>query len=603
MIWSLLYWVLLSIALVVLLRGLLWDRAGFRGRPMRRCRKCWYDLTGADGDVSREPVVCPECGKGHKSKRSMRKTRRGKKWIVAAVICMLGGYTAGAWPRISRYNYANGWFGAVPTPVLIAVVPLMPDEAGTLPDRNGGGGGKRPFWERVANQVKSRIYTPEHCTRFDRWLFHRVSRLDRPDQLTERSAIRGDVYLYVYQALARQDRMGFEEARWARSVHHLEIAHAPFIQHEWFAYAHVRIRRLVSDHQWRVQIDRSLYKPVRRGDWQSWDGFYDLRPVGIDNLDWWDFNQRIYSQLITYSGISIPPQTTLTHEVAGRIYEGDEHIDLWWPVVEFREDLSFGLTRAVKTVPVHGGTGWYERVESIKGYELIDEPEPYTEWLAKHLDVEIDHSDRYAWFHDRGSMMPDRFRFYLPSDKGNRNPDLPAFTFGGLISVVLELVPGGRYDGPMPVKRIVPFHGEPAWWALRDDLDDDGNRVFTNNGHRVMLNQAERYSSPNVLVNDHLVSAYIEIRFGMEVLGDDGYRAIADLDAERFVARTVRIPLDSSNARRLAAPIKARSQSIDIGYKDLYEEGEIRALMEQYEAEGYSYRRRGSGGSGWTGTP
>ncbi len=49
MIWSIACWVLLALAVVVGLRALLWDRAGFRGRAALRCRKCFYDLTAMPG--------------------------------------------------------------------------------------------------------------------------------------------------------------------------------------------------------------------------------------------------------------------------------------------------------------------------------------------------------------------------------------------------------------------------------------------------------------------------------------------------------------------------------------------------------------------------
>ncbi|CAN0598475.1 unnamed protein product, partial [Laminaria digitata] len=119
MIWSVLYWVLLSIAVVVLLRGLLWDRAGFRGRAERRCRRCWYDLTGSD-DVSRGAVVCPECGKGHKTVRSMRRTRRGKKWVFAALVVFWSADVVRSVPAIQQ----RGWLAAIPGPVMVLMIPF-----------------------------------------------------------------------------------------------------------------------------------------------------------------------------------------------------------------------------------------------------------------------------------------------------------------------------------------------------------------------------------------------------------------------------------------------------------------------------------------------
>jgi hypothetical protein len=100
-----------------------------------------------------------------------------------------------------------------------------------------------------------------------------------------------------------------------------------------------------------------------------------------------------------------------------------------------------------------------------------------------------------------------------------------------------------------------------------------------------------------VALNDKLVGAFIEIRFGMEVLGDDGYRAIADLEAERFLAQTVRIPIDSSiGVYGIVQELKSRSGMLDIGYLDQYEEGEVDGLVEEYGARGYRSKKREVGG-------
>ena len=150
------YWVLLSIAVVLLLRGLLWDRAGFRGRAKRRCRKCWYDLTGVDGDVTKGPVVCPECGKGHRSKRSMRKTRRGKKWIVAAVVGWAMAYGASVTPVVRD----RGVWASTPSWVLILGIHRTPTlvEKGS-PDWSSIAYGQTSALQRAMQelQVRSRV--------------------------------------------------------------------------------------------------------------------------------------------------------------------------------------------------------------------------------------------------------------------------------------------------------------------------------------------------------------------------------------------------------------------------------------------------------------
>lgn len=45
--WSGLAWGLTGLGVAVLLWSLLWDRAGWCGRPAVRWGKCWYDLGGS----------------------------------------------------------------------------------------------------------------------------------------------------------------------------------------------------------------------------------------------------------------------------------------------------------------------------------------------------------------------------------------------------------------------------------------------------------------------------------------------------------------------------------------------------------------------------
>ena len=127
MIWSIFYWVLLVLAILVGLRALFWDRAGFRGRAELRCRKCWYDLTASPVGLRVDPIQCPECGKKHASRRAMRKTRRSKRWIMVALVLWMGAYGASVTPRVQK----SGWGEAVPRVVLVASLPFLAEEQGT----------------------------------------------------------------------------------------------------------------------------------------------------------------------------------------------------------------------------------------------------------------------------------------------------------------------------------------------------------------------------------------------------------------------------------------------------------------------------------------
>ncbi|MEO1716329.1 MAG: hypothetical protein AAFR76_04385 [Planctomycetota bacterium] len=106
------------LAFVGVLWALFWDRS--RGR--RRCRRCWYDMAGVPTEPGDLPAACPECGRAHAKPRHLTRTRR--RWGRAAVlglVMVVGGYGLWVVPRVQD----EGWFGAVPTTVLIASAPLI----------------------------------------------------------------------------------------------------------------------------------------------------------------------------------------------------------------------------------------------------------------------------------------------------------------------------------------------------------------------------------------------------------------------------------------------------------------------------------------------
>ena len=106
------------LAFVGVVWALFWDRP--RGR--KRCRRCWYDLSGA-GDL---PADCPECGRAHAKPRHLTRTRR--RWLRAAVlglVMVIGGYGLWVVPRVQD----EGKRGVVPTSLMVSVAPLISEEA------------------------------------------------------------------------------------------------------------------------------------------------------------------------------------------------------------------------------------------------------------------------------------------------------------------------------------------------------------------------------------------------------------------------------------------------------------------------------------------
>lgn len=86
MIWGIAALMLACVGVLCVAMGLFWDRPGWRGRPTRRCRKCGYDLCDA-GEV---PVTCTECGREHRTERSLRRVRRHKRMVAVGLLVLLG---------------------------------------------------------------------------------------------------------------------------------------------------------------------------------------------------------------------------------------------------------------------------------------------------------------------------------------------------------------------------------------------------------------------------------------------------------------------------------------------------------------------------------
>lgn len=149
-------WVSVLGAGVLLAWALFWDRP--RGR--RRCRKCWYDMSGAPG------LRCPECGREARREGGLFRTRRRWGWAGVATYLLVAGWCIGQAPA---YRDGGVW-AAVPRPVVIWMMPRVSMDAGRgqppvqslevqLEQRVFGGA-----WELA------RLWWPE------RWLLERRSR-------------------------------------------------------------------------------------------------------------------------------------------------------------------------------------------------------------------------------------------------------------------------------------------------------------------------------------------------------------------------------------------------------------------------------------------
>lgn len=558
--WSGLGWALLVVGLGLLAWALFWDRAGWRGRAALRCRGCWYDLTGCS-ELSRVSkgslVVCSECGRGHRSIRAMQRTRRRKRWAVVAVGLLLGAYGASVWPRVKSNNFAAGWVAAVPTPVLMMSMRWMSAESGSLPDRNSVQAAipyaQWPVSERFGNQIKWRMYKPESTTRLDRWLFFRAARGETPEVLTDPTAVRGDVYRYVVNAWLRQGRMSGEEERWARSVHQLRAEHAEYALDRWPTYARVQIRRLVDGGRWRVRIGETLFE-TKEKEWPAWqDRFLNLHPVDLPPGGWWDGNVMIDRHMYTVSALRAgPPPTTFTRTIYGRIFEGDERAGVWWPIAVVEQEVEFKIATRSEDASAGSPVGKAARTISVSGFEIVGDEQAarMIAWLERSIQVDFSRGAR-IWPHGTEGGIPDQIRLSIKPGQNAPN-DLPAFTFGGNLTVLLRVRRGGGDpQNPVIIEQPV-FECAPAWWALRDELDREGKRVLKHAWMGVPLRPDGPFrgrSDPFMVgflplaQNDEVVGGVLEIRFGATALGNEGFRALADLEAARILTHTVRIPI------------------------------------------------------------
>ena len=107
-----------GIGAFVLAWALFADR--FRGEHgRRRCRRCWYEMTGVAG------LQCPECGHTARDERHLHTTRRYWRRAVSGSLVLLVGVGCGWYATGS----VLGWRRVAPVGVIVRLSPLIGREA------------------------------------------------------------------------------------------------------------------------------------------------------------------------------------------------------------------------------------------------------------------------------------------------------------------------------------------------------------------------------------------------------------------------------------------------------------------------------------------
>jgi hypothetical protein len=299
MIWNLVYWVLLVLAIGVGLRGLFWDRAGFRGRAALRCRKCWYDLTGSPGDIKDGPIVCSECGKKHESRRALRKTRRSRRAFMVMMLVLLLAYGAVAMPRVQRH----GWAGLVPETVLVLTMPILSDKPGSAMSFLNTGLSASAYEEFVLDRFSADHGAlggrPEGLGWVNRRLVFWFAKRQSTAAVTDSSAARGNVFRSMISMMIRNGTAMAGEVEWANSVVHIEFDQAGPVAMNEVAYSGFKARRLKGG-AYRLMIGQSnalysgytpnarAFRPRGRGaptnedriEHFQWDSSYKIAHTG-----------------------------------------------------------------------------------------------------------------------------------------------------------------------------------------------------------------------------------------------------------------------------------------------------------------------------------
>lgn len=504
-------------------------------------------------------------------------------WCVGLLAWLLVGFGLPTAVIASGTSEDPLWVERVPTALLVLMMGRLSDEPDSVVDRSKPPEVSVPYAQRsleeqIAWQIKIRLYRPDRTGWLDHWLFMRRARREPASVLTDPTSMRGQVYLYVLRAWAEQERLSFEDERWARSVHHLRIEHPGFDLVNERVYAHIGVRRLVEGERWRVRVGRTLYDTKRSWESRGAAGYHELIPVGLPIHGWWDGNARLDDVFLRRSGHVFPKPTSSLVRISGAIYDGDPFVEIWWPAGRISETVEMKIA----TAQTEEGRR-VSRVKSIDGVRVIDDPSRTMEWMERSIQPRFEFADR-----SRNQEEPPESVYLAIDDTARERPGIDPFTFGGIVRVVIEKRDGGRYgeDEKPGIVSVPVMEAEDTWWALRGERDDQGRHVFFGQWKRVPLRSLPVmqhgmdgrfvHGADNFAVNDEIVGGYLEIRFGLFGQTGGGTRATSDLEMEQLLTHPVRLRLSGGDLATIAR--LCRTDVYRAGRTDLYTDEELEAL-------------------------
>lgn len=240
MAWTIGGWAVGLVGVAVVLWALLWDRA--RGRL--RCRKCWYALDGVDASDD-GAVTCPECGRVHRTRRAMLRTRRRWRWVWVALVLLVVSHGLRVAPDVRR----NGWIEAVPDVVLVASYPFLSEEPGSgmplfLPNKQGGWY-ERGVLRRTGVEGWSRENHEQRFSWLSRRLVFLIARTQGEAELTDGTTAKGKAFKSTLTQIVRSGGAYGFESRWAHSVACVEFDGPGSVAPGERLYASPRVRRLL----------------------------------------------------------------------------------------------------------------------------------------------------------------------------------------------------------------------------------------------------------------------------------------------------------------------------------------------------------------------